>query len=129
LSAEEGVRLDKWLWAVRLFKTRALAVEALDGGKVHLNNARAKKSKVVKIGDHLRIRKGPYEYQLAVTGMATRRLSAKDVDEYYVEDEESREARKKLQESHRTQAQMMDVPKGKPSKKDRRLITKWKGGP
>ncbi len=58
------VRLDKWLWAARFFKTRALAAEALDGGKVDVNGDRAKRAKLIQVGDRLRLRDGPYEWHL-----------------------------------------------------------------
>src|SRR3990172_1312874 len=71
--AEAAVRLDTWLWAARFFKTRAQAAAAIDGGKVELNHARAKRSKTLALGDELRIRKGPFEYRVTVRGLARHR--------------------------------------------------------
>src|SRR2546425_10452853 len=71
--AEGSVRLDTWLWAARFFRTRALASAAVDGGKVAVNGARAKRAKAIRIGDRLRLRKGPFEYHLTVQGLAERR--------------------------------------------------------
>lgn len=116
------VRLDRWLWAARFFKTRRIATEAVEGGKVHLNGRRTKKSKAVKIGDDLRIRKGLYESIVRVTGLADKRRSAKEAVLLYEESEESREAREKL----RLQMRSAPVPefkyKGRPTKKERREL-------
>ena len=80
LPDAEKVRLDRWLWAARVFKTRALAGEAIDGGKVHLNGRRAKRAKAIKPGDQLRIRKGPYEYILIVRALSVRRGPASEAE-------------------------------------------------
>lgn len=116
------VRLDRWLWAARFFKTRRTATEAVEGGKVHLNGRRPKKSKAVKIGDELRIRRGLYESVVRVTGLADKRRSAKEAVLLYEESEESREAREKL----RLQMRSAPVPefkyKGRPTKKERREL-------
>ncbi|MCH9015973.1 MAG: RNA-binding protein [Gemmatimonadetes bacterium] len=116
------VRLDRWLWAARFFKTRRNATEAVEGGKVHLNGRRPKKSKAVKIGDELRIRRGLYESVVRVTGLADKRRSAKEAVLLYEESEESREAREKL----RLQMRSAPVPefkyKGRPTKKERREL-------
>jgi ribosome-associated heat shock protein Hsp15 len=71
--APERVRLDRWLWAARFYKTRSLAAAAIAGGKVHLSGQRVKRSKMVQVGDALRIRKGIYEYAVIVQGLAERR--------------------------------------------------------
>ena len=68
-----SVRLDKWLWAARFYKTRALAVEAIDGGKVEVNDDKAKRAKAVRLGDRIRLRLGPYEWKLVVRGLSERR--------------------------------------------------------
>ena len=118
------VRLDRWLWATRFFKTRRDATEAIEGGKVHLNRRRAKKSKAVKVGDELRIRKGLYESIVTVVGLADKRRSVKEAVLLYEESEESREAREKL----RLQMRSAPVPefkyKGRPTKKERRELDK-----
>jgi ribosomal 50S subunit-recycling heat shock protein len=79
------VRLDKWLWAARFFKTRAMAAEAIDGGKVDVNGDRAKRAKLVQAGDHVRLRNGPIEWQLQVTDIAERRGSAEIAQGLYTE--------------------------------------------
>src|SRR5438132_13540771 len=73
MSDVSQVRLDTWLWAARFFKTRALAAQAVDGGKVELNGARAKRAKPVQPGDRLRVRRGPFEYHVTVRGLSARR--------------------------------------------------------
>src|SRR2546429_8355446 len=73
MSDVSQVRLDTWLWAARFFKTRALAAQAVDGGKVELNGARAKRAKPVQVGDRLRVRRGPFEYHVTVRGLSARR--------------------------------------------------------
>lgn len=122
-----SVRIDKWLWAARFFKTRALAVEAITGGKVQVNGTRAKRSKLVHAGDQVRIRKGPYEYQVTVRVAAERRGSAKDSVLFYEESDESRAARERLQEQHRSVARTFQTTKGRPTKKERRDLDRLKG--
>ncbi len=126
LDDGEVVRLDKWLWAARLFKTRALAVEAIGGGKVQVNGERVKRSKTLKAGDRVRVRKGPYEYRLTVCSTAARRVSPKDVATMYDESEESRVARERLIEQHRMASAASNQTDGRPTKKERRQITRFK---
>ncbi len=121
-----AVRLDKWLWAARFFKTRALAVEAIAGGKVQVNGTRAKRSKLIHAGDRVRVRKGPYEYQLTVRVAGERRGSAKDAALLYEELEESRLARERLVEQHRAAAKAFPATKGPPTKKERRDLDRLK---
>ena len=121
-----AVRLDKWLWAARFFKTRALAVEAIAGGKVQVNGARAKRSKLIHAGDSVRVRKGPYEFQLTVRVAGERRRSAKEAALLYEELEESRLARERLVEQHRSAAKGFPATKGPPTKKERRDLDRLK---
>ncbi len=121
-----AVRLDKWLWAARFFKTRALAVEAIAGGKVQVNGTRAKRSKLIHAGDSVRVRKGPYEYQLTVRVAGERRGSAKEAALLYEESEESRLARERLVEQHRAAAKAFPATKGRPTKKERRDLDRLK---
>ncbi|MCZ6758904.1 MAG: S4 domain-containing protein [Gemmatimonadetes bacterium] len=116
------VRLDRWLWATRFFKTRRNATEAIEGGKVHLNGRRTKKSKALKLGDELRIRKGPYESFVTVTGLAEKRRSAKEAVLLYEESEESRAAREKLRLQMRSAPVAEFKHKGRPTKKERREL-------
>src|SRR5512142_3404495 len=92
----DRVRLDKWLWAARFFKTRSLATDAVAGGKVEVNGEHAKPAKAVKIGDEVRLRLGPHEHVLMVRGLSDRRGSATVAQTLYEETAASREAREKL---------------------------------
>jgi len=121
----DRVRLDKWLWAARFFKTRSLATEAVAGGKVEVNGERAKPAKAVKPGDEIRLRLGPYEHVLAVRQLAERRGPASVAHALYEETQTSRDARERLA------AQLKMAPptfvyeeKGRPTKKDRRDLSR-----
>ena len=115
-------RLDKWLWAARFFKTRTLAAEAIDGGKVHLNGERVKRSRGVKISDEVRIRIGPYEHRVIVRSVSDRRGPATVAATLYEELEESRAAREALLERRRMELAAGADDPGRPSKRDRRQI-------
>ena len=122
-TSRSAVRIDKWLWAARFFKTRSQATEAVDGGKVEVNGTRAKPAKEVRIGDELRLRQGPYEYTLIVRGLADRRGSATVAQALYEETPESLAARERLREQHRlAPALFVYAEKGRPTKKDRRTL-------
>jgi ribosome-associated heat shock protein Hsp15 len=117
----DRVRIDKWLWAARFFKTRSQATEAVDGGKVEINGETAKPSKLVRVGDELRIRLGPFEHRLVVRGLGERRGSASVAQSLYEETEESRAARERQAEQIRmAPAAFVWEDKGRPTKKDRR---------
>ncbi len=118
----EATRLDKWLWAARFFKTRALAAEAIDGGKVHLNGERVKRSKGVKVGDDVRIRAGLYEHRVIVKSVSDRRGPATVAATLYEELAESRAAREALLEQRRMEVAAGAEDPGRPSKRDRRQI-------
>lgn len=123
---EDKQRLDKWLWAARFFKTRALASEAVSGGKVHLNGSRVKPGRVVKAGDQLHITKGQLEYQLVVKALNPKRRPAKEAVLLYEESTESIAAREqRMGEIKILNAQMPFIEK-RPSKKDRRQIVQFK---
>jgi ribosome-associated heat shock protein Hsp15 len=116
------VRLDRWLWAARFFKTRALAAAAVGGGKVHVNGTRAKPAKQLQAGDALRVRVGPYEWLVTVRGLSERRGPPKTVAALYQEDPEGRTARERLAEQHKIAPAPAYRGKGRPTKKDRREI-------
>ena len=124
-----AVRLDKWLWAARFFKTRSLASEAINGGKVHVNGYRAKASKTVNVGDQLRIRTGFDERHIIVLAVSDRRGPASQAATLYEETAESIEQRLKEKELRRLNALAVPMPSYKPSKKDRRQIARLKGKP
>ena len=122
----DQVRLDKWLWAARFFKTRALAAEAVEGGKVELNGENPKRAKQVRPGDRVRIRLGPYEHLLVVKAVAERRGPASVAATLYDEDPESKRQRELLAEQHRLAPPAFDFGEGKPSKKQRREIRRFR---
>ena len=118
--------MDKWLWAARFFKTRTLAADAVDGGKVYVNGDRAKPAKSVKPGDEVRLRLGPYEHVLIVRGTAERRGSAPEAQRLYEETTASREAREKLHWQLTKAAPAMEAAPGRPTKQDRRALEKFR---
>lgn len=120
-----GMRLDKWLWAARFFKTRHLAVEAINGGKVHLNGQRSKPGKEVKIGNHLRIHKGSLEWDLEVLAMNKQRRPASEAVLLYRESAESLQRRERQQEEQRLLRAANPQPSTKPSKRNRRMIHRF----
>ncbi len=126
ICSDETVRLDRWLWAARFFKTRALAAEAIAGGKVQLNGHRAKRSKVVHVDDELRIRKGPYEHHVIVQDVSERRGPAKEAQKLYSETDASARARKDLAGQIKAVAPPIFRGKGRPTKKERRDIERFK---
>lgn len=120
----DRVRIDKWLWAARFYKTRSQAAEAVEGGKVEVNGGRAKPAKEVRVGDQLRIRLGPYDHLVMVRALSDRRGSASVAQALYAETPESIAAREKLREQHRlAPAMFVYEEKGRPTKKDRRALS------
>ncbi len=117
------MRLDKWLWAARFFKTRSLAVEAIGGGRVSVNGERAKPAKELKAGDAVSIRRPPFEFAVVVRALSDKRNSATIAATLYEETEESRARRAMLA------AEMKSLPQprftGRPTKKTRRDYEKW----
>ena len=118
-----GVRLDKWLWAARFFKTRSLATEAVAGGKVELNGLRPKPAKEVRVGDRLRVRLGPFVHDLTVRALGERRGPASVAATLYDESAESIAARERLREQHRMSPVVQYEEGGRPTKKDRRTLS------
>jgi ribosome-associated heat shock protein Hsp15 len=122
----DRVRIDKWLWAARFFKTRSLATEAIAGGKVELNGDRAKPSKAIKVGDEVRLRLGPYEHILIVKDLRDRRGPASIAQTLYDETEASKAAREKLSlQLKMAPAAFVFEEKGRPTKKDRRDLSQF----
>ena len=123
------MRVDRWLWTARWFRTRALATQAVAGGKVHLNGRRVKPATDLRTGDELQIVRGPYTFVVSVRGLAERRGSAKEAALLYEESEESREAR----EVRRIQMRDVPVPsyegKGRPTKRERRRLERARRRP
>lgn len=124
----EKFRLDKWLWAARFFKTRALAQEAVTGGKVHLNGERAKPSRSVAVGDRLEITKGEQRFEIIVEGLSDKRGAAKVAETLYVETETSRAQREERSAMQKMLRMSEPRPDKKPDKKQRRHIMRFKEG-
>ena len=121
-------RLDSWLWVTRFFKTRQLAVTAIKGGKITVNGGRANPAKAIRIGDELRVQHDPYRYCIAVNGFSTRRLAANDARHLYTETDDSRRQREQRAEQLRADAALRVAPARRPSKRDRRLLTRVRRG-
>lgn len=119
-------RLDKWLWAARFFKTRSLAIEAVNGGKVHCNGARVKPSREVRLGDRLEIRTGETERQVVVKALSDRRGPASAAVLLYEETAQSIQAREAEARTRREQAVIHT--EGRPNKQQRRLIHRFTDG-
>ena len=123
------VRIDKWLWAARFFKTRSLAAEAIGGGKITLNGERAKPAKPVKLGDEIRVQLGQFQHVVTVRGLSERRGPASVAQTMYEETEASRAARARLAEQLRmAPAGLVYEEKGRPTKRDRREISRFRKG-
>jgi ribosome-associated heat shock protein Hsp15 len=124
---DDRTRLDKWLWAARFFKTRALAAEAIDGGKVDVNDDRAKRAKQVGVGDQIKIRNGPLEWHSVVRDVSERRGSASIAQQLYEETAEGRARREKTQEGLKSMPRIFAFGDSRPGKHDRRAIRRMKG--
>ena len=124
--SEATVRLDKWLWAARFFKTRALAKKALEGGKVHYEGSRAKSSRNVEVGAKLSVRQGWSEKTVVVTALAEKRRSAADAATLYCETEESVEKRELEAQQRKLQRAALPTVPQRPTKKQRRAIIRFK---
>ncbi len=119
-----GVRIDKWLWVTRFFKTRQLAIDAINAGHADVNGERVKPAKTVKVGDHVLLRKPPVTYHLAVRALAEKRGSATIAATLFGETAESIAARELAIADLR--AQPPPLFRGRPTKKDRRTLETWR---
>ncbi len=120
---DDKMRIDKWLWAARFFKTRSLAAEAVESGKVTMNEARLKPAKAIGIGDMLQIRVGKFYYEVEVLALSNKRGGAPEAQKLYSETEASRKRREELVAQLRAQPQ--PAFKGRPTKRDRRDIERF----
>jgi ribosome-associated heat shock protein Hsp15 len=126
-TSDGRIRIDKWLWAARFYKTRALAAEAIAGGKVQVNGERVKRAKPLQVGDEVRIRQGPYESQVVVRELSDRRGPAVQAAALYQEKPESRAAREAMALQLKSLHSAFVPDRGRPTKKDRREINRLKG--
>ena len=122
----EPVRLDKWLWAARFYKTRGLAAEAIDGGKIQVNGERAKRARPLRQGDELRIRQGPYQHTIVVRALSERRGPASAASQLYEETPDSLAAREKLAAQIKSINAALRGAGERPTKRDRRELERFR---
>ncbi|NIE53778.1 ribosome-associated heat shock protein Hsp15 [Pantoea sp. Ap-870] len=125
-KTSEGVRLDKWLWAARFYKTRALARDMIEGGKVHYNGQRSKPGKVVELQAELTLRQGNDERTVIITAIGDQRRPASEAQQMYAETASSIEKREKNALARKMNALTMPHPDRRPDKKERRDLLKFK---
>lgn len=122
----DGIRVDRWLWTSRFFKTRPLASDAVNGGKVHVNGQRVKAGKTVGIGDNLSIKKDGAVFEVTITGITKTRRPAKEASLTYEESEQSQLKREQEQEIRKLAAVTRPTPKHKPDKREREQLRNFK---
>ncbi|MEJ4046810.1 ribosome-associated heat shock protein Hsp15 [Erwinia sp. SLM-02] len=125
-KSTEGIRLDKWLWAARFYKTRAAAREMIEGGKVHYNGQRSKPSKLVEVAAELTLRQGNDERTVVIQAVSDKRGPAAEAQLLYRETEQSIEKREKVALARKMNALSMPHPDRRPDKKERRDLMKFK---
>lgn len=123
------LRIDKWLWAARFFKTRSLAKAAIEGGKVHLDGQRVKVSKEIAVGDRLQIRQGLDQREVAVEALSDQRRGAPEAQQLYTETAASVAKRESESAARKAAGGMIDRPAHRPTKKQRRQIHRFKEQP
>ncbi len=121
-----SIRIDKWLWAARFFKTRSTAQQAVEGGKVKLHGERVKPAKEVRIGDELVIHIGAYEWAVRIAGLSDKRGSATVARALYIEDEASRVKREEQAALRKFAADPAQDRHGRPTKRERRQLERWR---
>jgi ribosome-associated heat shock protein Hsp15 len=120
------VRLDKWLWAARFYKSRALAREMIDGGKVHYNGQRTKPSKIVEVGATITLRQGSDQRTIQILAISEQRRTATEAQQLYQETSDSIAKREAIAQARKLNALTMPHPDRKPDKKERRDLIKFK---
>jgi ribosome-associated heat shock protein Hsp15 len=125
-QVQAKVRIDKWLWAARFFKTRAMATEAINGGHVHVNGQRIKPARSLSIGDEVTITKPPYTFIVEVMDLSEKRGPAAKARLLYQETEQSQIKRETLREQIKLQAANAPAPRRRPDKQQRRKIIRFK---
>ena len=126
IAEKDHVRLDKWLWAARFYKTRTLAKEMIDGGKVHYDGQRTKPNKIVEVGATLKLRQGNEEKEVVILALSVQRRGALEAQLLYRETEQSLTNREKLAMARKMNALSMPHPDRRPDKKERRDLLKFK---
>ena len=124
----DRLRIDKWLWAARFFKTRSLAAQAVDGGRVQVNGARVKPAKEVKAGDEVAVHIGDLAWVVDVRAVSARRGPAEEARKLYEERAESRARREAAIDARKRQPEPAFGLRGRPTKRDRRLLKRLTGG-
>lgn len=125
--ADASVRLDKWLWVARFFKTRAAAAQAIAAGRVEVNGVQAKPARPLAVGDRLRVRKPPYAFLVRVVALSAQRGSAKVAAGLYEEDAVGKASRERLARQLRIAPTPAFEGKGRPTKRDRRELERLRG--
>ena len=120
------LRIDKWLWTSRFFKTRSLATEAVNGGRVHLNGQRVKAGRLVKVGNALSIQRSSVLFEIVIMGISQTRRPAKEACLLYEESEQSRLKREQEHEIKKLASATRPVPKRKPDKREREQLRNFK---
>jgi ribosome-associated heat shock protein Hsp15 len=122
---QAGLRIDKWLWAARFFKTRSLASEAVNGGKVHVNGHRVKPARCIRPGDRIQVQRAQESMEVVVQGISDRRGPATQASQLYTETGQSRSKREEMTLQRKLDAQMHPRNERKPGKRDRRHIIRF----
>lgn len=126
MASKEGVRLDKWLWAARFYKTRTIAKTMIEGGKIHYNGQRAKVSKIVELGALIKLRQGNEEKEVEVLALSDQRRGAPDAQLLYRETETSLKKREEIAWARKNNSLSMPHPDRRPNKQERRNLLKFK---
>ena len=126
-DVNDKLRVDKWLWAARFFKTRSLAVHAIENGRVMMDEVRVKPAKTIAVGDHLVLQLGQARFDIEVLALSDKRGPAPVAQQLYRESDESRERRAAIAELHKLEPEVFTF-RGRPTKRDRREIEKMKRG-
>jgi ribosome-associated heat shock protein Hsp15 len=127
-GSPSSVRMDKWLWAARFFKTRAVAAKACDLGRIRSHGTEAKPARDVKVGDMLQIRNEGGDYEIEVLALSEMRGPAAVAQTLYRETDSSKEARAKAAAERKAMQEFMPLPERRPGKRDRRRIIQFRGG-
>jgi ribosome-associated heat shock protein Hsp15 len=125
-ETDSSVRADKWLWAARFYKTRSLAMRAINGGKVHVNGERIKPARRLVAGDRLAVQKGPYRFVITVERLSLQRRPAEEARELYSESEQSRQERHELSVERRLRGHGPGRRERRPDKRARRQLREMK---